>query len=150
MPGWNVGCSVVETVLSSTFECLYNQTCIDSLLNILPTGLPSFSYQMNISAINVSNKNHFKRNTPIQNIADELFIEEWQNNSFYSSFYNQCAPIYCSYKTKRNDYVIFTISKVLGLYGGLTFALQFTVPLVVKIIYIIRNKCRRNTVTPNG
>jgi hypothetical protein len=150
MPGWNVGCSVVETVLSSTFECLYNQTCIDSLLNILPTGLPSFSYQMNISAINVSNKNHFKRNTPIQNIADELFIEEWQNNSFYSSFYNQCAPIYCSYKTKRNDYVIFTISKVLGLYGGLTFALQFTVPLVVKIIYIIRNKCRRSRVTPNG
>jgi hypothetical protein len=101
-------------------------------------------------ALNFSNDNHFKRNTLIQNIADELFVEEWKNNSFYSSFYNQCAPIYCSYKTKKDDYVIYTISKVLGLYGGLTFALRFTIPFVIKIIFQIRNKCRRNTVTPNG
>jgi hypothetical protein len=150
MPGWNVGCSVVETVLSSTFECLYNQTCIDLLLNFSQIGLPSSSYRMNISAINVSNENHFKRNTPIQNIVDELFVEKWQINSFYSTFYNQCAPIYCSYKTKKNDYVFFTISKVLGLYGGLTFALRFTIPIVVELIFKIRNKCRRNIVTTNG
>lgn len=32
MPGWNVACSPVETLLRSTFECLSNQTSIDTLI----------------------------------------------------------------------------------------------------------------------
>lgn len=28
VPGWNVGCSIVETLLRSTMECFYNSTCI--------------------------------------------------------------------------------------------------------------------------
>jgi hypothetical protein len=29
IPGWNVGCSVFDTLLHSIFECFYNQACID-------------------------------------------------------------------------------------------------------------------------
>ncbi len=29
IPDWNVGCSVFDTLLHSTFECFYNQTSID-------------------------------------------------------------------------------------------------------------------------
>jgi hypothetical protein len=145
MPGWNIGCSVVDTVLHSTFECLYNQSCINSLLFHF-----NGSSRINISAINSSIESRFKRNTRIQNIANQLFVEEWKINSNYSSFYNQCSPISCSYKNERDDYLIYTVSKILGLYGGLTVTLQFTTPLIIKIIFQIRNRCRRNRVTPIG
>jgi hypothetical protein len=145
MPGWNIGCSVVETLLNSTFECLYNQSCINSLLFYF-----NGSSRINISAINSSIESRFKRNTRIQNIANQLFVEEWKINRNYSSFYNQCAPISCSYKNERDDYLVYTASKVLGLYGGLTVTLQFTTPLIIKIIFQIRNRCRRNRVTPIG
>ncbi|CAF0938760.1 unnamed protein product [Adineta ricciae] len=32
----------------------------------------------------------------------ELFVEEWKSMTFYSSFYNQCAPIYCSTYNQNN------------------------------------------------
>ncbi|CAF1476588.1 unnamed protein product [Adineta steineri] len=85
---------------------------------------------MNISAINSSIANRFKRNTFIQFIADKLFIEEWKINISYSLFYNQCAPVYCSYITQKDDYVIYIISKILGLYGGLTVSLRFVIPII--------------------
>ncbi|CAF1411290.1 unnamed protein product [Adineta ricciae] len=149
MPGWNIGCSVVETLLSSTLECLYNQKCVDLLVFYLTSELSIFPYRINMSAMNFSNESHFKPDIYIQNISDELFVEEWKHKTSYSSFYHQCAPIYCSYKTKKDDYIIYTISKVLGLCGGLTIALRFTIPLIIKIIFQIRKKCRRNTVKPN-
>ncbi|CAF1546591.1 unnamed protein product [Adineta steineri] len=89
MPEWNVVCSVVETLLQSLFECLYNQTCIDLLLYYVTTVTPRYSHRMNISAINSSIVSRFKRNTFIQIIADELFIEEWKINRSYSLFHSQ-------------------------------------------------------------
>ncbi|CAF1337681.1 unnamed protein product [Adineta steineri] len=149
MPGLHIGCSVVETLLYSTFECLYNQTCIDLLLNYATSVYDQFTYGMNISAIDSSIGSRFKTNTMIQILADELFIEEWKINSSYSLFYSQCAPIYCSYKTQKDDYAIYIISKILGLYGGLTVSLRFIIPLITKIIYNSIKRCRNNRINPN-
>ncbi|CAF1506958.1 unnamed protein product, partial [Adineta steineri] len=149
MPGLHIGCSVVDTLLYSTFECLYNQTCINLLLNYMPTVTNQYRYGMNISAINSSVISRFKTNTAIETIADELFIEEWKTNSYYSSFYNQCAPNYCSYKTQKDHYIIYTSSKILGLYGGLIVALRFIIPFITKIIFNILKRCQNNTITPN-
>ncbi|CAF1443707.1 unnamed protein product [Adineta steineri] len=85
----------------------------------------------------------------IQIIADELFIEEWKINSSYSLFYNQCAPIYRSYKTQKDDNAIYIISKILGLYGGLIVALHIVVPLTTRIIFNIIKRYRNNRITPN-
>ncbi|CAF1356750.1 unnamed protein product [Adineta steineri] len=149
MPGLHIGCSVVETLLYSTFECLYNQACINLLLNDITTVPNQYDYPMDILALNSSIVSRFKTNTLIQTIADELFIEEWKINSSYSLFYNQCAPIYCSYETQKDDYAIYIISKILGLYGGLTVSLRFIIPLITKIIFNIIKRCRNNRIIPN-
>ncbi|UJR18405.1 hypothetical protein I4U23_005310 [Adineta vaga] len=122
IPGWNIGCSVVDTLLQSTFECLYDQNCINSLLFHIKDDIFKSS-PINISAMNSSMKSRFKINTTIQNIADQLFIEDWKINSSYLSFYNQCVPIFCCYTIERDDYVSYTVFKILGLYGGLTIVL---------------------------
>ncbi|CAF4289798.1 unnamed protein product [Adineta steineri] len=149
MPGLHIGCSVVETLLQSTFECLYDQACINLLLNYITTVTNPYDYRMNILALNSSIVSRFKTNTMIQIIADELFIEEWKINSSYSLFYNQCAPAYCSYKIQKDDYAIYIISKILGLYGGLTVSLRFIIPFITKIIFNIIKRCRNNIIIPN-
>ncbi|CAF1424224.1 unnamed protein product [Adineta steineri] len=132
MPGWNIERSLVET-----------------LLYYITTASFQYTYRMNISDINSSTVSHFETNTLIQTISDELFIEEWKINSSHSLFYSQCAPIYCAYKTQQNDNAIYIISKILGLYGGLTVSLRFIIPLITKIIFNIIKRCRNNRNIPN-
>ncbi|CAF1541349.1 unnamed protein product [Adineta steineri] len=131
IPRWNIECSVVETLLQSTFKCLYNQTYIDLLLYYATSVYDQYT------------------NTLIQTIADELFIEEWKTNSYYSSFYNQCAPDYCSYKTQKDDYAIYIISQVLDLYGGFTVSLRYIISIITKIIFNNIKRCQNNRIIPN-
>ncbi|CAF1412710.1 unnamed protein product [Adineta ricciae] len=148
IPGWNVGCSVVETVLRSTLECFYDQTCIDSLIYAAITDKPAIYYHMNISAMHYSNKSRFRKDSFIQSLIDELFVEKWNIKTYYSSFYNACDPIYCSYTIQKDDYYMYSASRVLGLYGGLTVILRVIVPLLVKLFYKMKNVCNRNQVVP--
>lgn len=147
IPGWNIGCSVVETLLRSTFDFLYNQTSINLLLYYATTVITRYPYRINISAINSTNESRFKKNTIIEDISNELFVEKWNIDISYSAFYNQCSPIYCSYEIEKENF-IYIISKILGLYGGLTIALRFIVQVVTAIIFKIQDQCRRNTVIP--
>ncbi|UJR20229.1 hypothetical protein I4U23_023360 [Adineta vaga] len=120
----------------------------DSLLFYATTVPNRYPYKINISAMNSSKASRFKQDTFIQIIANELFVEEWKFNRYYSSFYTACAPLYCSYTIRKEDYYMYTASRILGLYGGLTIVLRLTVSLIVKIIFKIRNQCQRNEVTP--
>ncbi|CAF0758693.1 unnamed protein product [Adineta ricciae] len=147
MPGLNIGCSAVETLLRSTLECLYEQKCIDSLIRHIAANSGG-NPRINMSSINSSMSSRFQKNTSIKYIIDELFIEDWYINSSYSSFYNQCAPVTCSYKIQVDDYVIYTTSKILGFYGGLTITLRFSIPIIVGLIFQLRDRGRRNTINP--
>ncbi|UJR08052.1 hypothetical protein I4U23_012329 [Adineta vaga] len=150
IPGWKIGCSVVETVLRSTLQCFYDQICLNSLVFHIQTYTWQHSDLINISAMNFSNKSHFKRETIIEKIADQLFIEEWIVNTSYLTFYNQCNIQECWYTMEKDDYITYTISNILGLYGGLTIALRFSIPYLIQILFKIRDRCRTNTVTSNG
>jgi hypothetical protein len=148
MPGFYVGCSVVETLLRSTLECLYNQTCIDLLhkygttVDLLPL-IP-----VNVTAMNVTLPSIFQPNTTINDIVNALFVEQWLINVSYPAFYNQCAPIYCSYTFKTRSSFLFIVSQILGLYGGLTVSLQIIIPYIVRLAFKIKDRCCPNMITP--
>lgn len=150
IPGFNVGCSPVKTLLQSTLECFYNQTCTDLVLyyaTIDLIGEGDIHSFVNVSAMDSTRASRFKTDILIQELVDELFVEEWQTNISYSSFYNKCAIAYCSYEVERPHNFIYIVSKIIGLYGGLSVALRFIVPHINKIAFVIRNRCRRNTVS---
>ena len=146
MPGWNVGCSPVETLLRSTLECLYNQTCVDTLMHHASTVEEVFPLTINIEAMNSTISSRFNANTGIQEIVDALFVEKWLINISYASFYKQCAPAYCSYTFNRRNNLLYIVSTILGLYGGLTTSFRFLIPLIIKIAFKIRNLCCNNRV----
>lgn len=143
IPGWNVGCSVVETLLRSTLECFYNQTCIDMLNYYIGTIRPKSYNRVNVTAMNYTTSSRFQINTLVHDIVDELFIEEWQISVSYAAFYEQCNLNHCLYsKSKRNGF-IYVISSILGLSGGLAATLRFIIPYSIDLVLKIRNLCCR-------
>ena len=148
MPGWNVGCSTVETLLYSTLECLYNQTCINLLIYYATTVNISYPRAINVSAMKSNLSSRFPINARIGDIVDALFVEQWQINVSYATFYNQCAPIYCSYTIEKHNSFLNIVLTLLRLYGGLAVGLHFIVPRLLKLALKIRDRCFVNRVTP--
>ncbi|CAF4711947.1 unnamed protein product, partial [Rotaria sp. Silwood1] len=97
MPGINVSCSVVETLMQSTFECLYNQTCIDEFQHYATTVPIVISNATNVTAMKSMLSSRFSSHIAIRDIVGALFIEKLQINFSYSAFYQRCTPAYCSY-----------------------------------------------------
>lgn len=148
MPGWHIGCSPVETLLRSTLECFYNQTCIDTLIHYASTIEEVFPDNIHILTMNSTLLSRFKTDSVIEEIVEALFVEQWQINMTYSSFYNQCLPMYCTYTFKKRNSFVYKVSEILGLYGGLTMSLRFIVPYLIAVAFKTRNYCHRNAVIP--
>jgi hypothetical protein len=60
-------------------------------------------------------------------------IEEWNVLMMYETYYNECQPIQCSYKVARKNDVIYIVTTLFGIAGGLTTTLKLIVPRLVKL-----------------
>ena len=125
--GFSAGCMPMDSILQSTLECFYSQSCLEELLSFFPTN-------ETFTAMNVSIPTHFKPTSTIEVIVDELMVEEWMTNISYEMYYTQCAPVVCTYlKVERHDY-LYVLTKVIGSLGGLTLTLNFIVPTLVDFV----------------
>ena len=74
----------------------------------------------------------FKPNTPIKLLIDNQMVERWRDQTNFGGYYSSCAPSKCTYTVVRYNSFAYMISLLIGLYGGLTVALRFMVPFIVK------------------
>jgi hypothetical protein len=120
------GCYAVESLLQSTLECLFDQVCVDNLLQ--------FFAKTNTSDIDILliNQTRFHPKTLIETLVNELFIEQWLTTSSFSAYYNQCFPIACTYTFVQRNSIAYGLTTLIGLYGGLTVILRFCVPHVIQ------------------
>jgi hypothetical protein len=132
--GYLVGCTPLESLLRSSIECLYEQTCLDLLTAYLNLSLPV------LVPLNIS-ETHFSQTDTIESITQQMFIETCSSNVSYNQFFEQCHPLSCSVTpTKRNSFIT-VVTTLLSLYGGLTTALKLVVPFFVFSIYkLIRRR----------
>jgi len=144
MTGWNVGCSSLETLLRSTFQCLYNQTCIDILQSHFLDENQVYKV-VNVTSMNSSLPSRFQTNTYIVDIIDELFVEEWTININYSLFYQQCSPTHCSFIIRKSNTFLYILTQILAFYGGLTVSLRFIIPYIIQLASRIRIYVTRAT-----
>ena len=148
VPGWNVGCSVANTLTGSTLECLHDQACIDELTNYLTVLEADAFGDIDVIAMNPSMTSRFLPNTPIQNIINELFVERWYINASYAAFYWQCAPTHCLYSVEERKNALYVASQILGLYGGLTVSIRFIIPHITALFFKVKRHFGINTVHP--
>ena len=131
------GCSVIDGVRQSTFECFYNESCLQKLNNIL---------QLNLHQLYM-NESAYLPNQTIDNILSQQFEKGLYITSDYPTYFKLCAPSICQYSfIERND-ALYVFTALLGLYGGLTAALKLIVWYSLYVYRIVFRRCRR-TIEP--
>ncbi len=146
--GMKMGCTPSESFRASTLECFYNQSCINLILQ----------YTNNINRINSTDSlnalsiatSRFLINTTIAELINDLFIEEWKTTVNYTLYFEQYSPSSCSYTYIQQFNVLYIVSLLLGLQGGLAIVLQWICPKIVRIIFEVYQyrKKRINTIHP--
>ncbi|CAF2716423.1 unnamed protein product [Rotaria sp. Silwood2] len=155
IPGLYLGCYIIDSLLLSTFECLYEKNCIRLLIdnyNFDVVGLVR-SLEENVAQIQpLQHENsRFYPNTTISEIVSEAFVEDWINSTNYTSYYKRCAPSQCTYTVQKRVNIDILII-MLGFYGGLTVILQIILPLLVGIFlqeWSKRKQKSNSTANPN-
>jgi hypothetical protein len=135
IPGLFTGCLLVEAMRQSNLQCLYNQTCLNQIKNYTRPSIPSSA-----KALDISIRSRYNVSTNISEILANLMVETWIENISYSGYYNQCQPVQCTYTTVGKNSVIYIVTALFGLCGGLCKALYFLIPNIVKIIRRRRGK----------
>ncbi|CAF1186813.1 unnamed protein product [Adineta steineri] len=133
IPGISTGCFPGFTLLSSTLECFYNQTCVDKLISNFPTS-------EKFKAMIINNESLYEPTSTVQAIVDNLMIETWILNISYDKYYSECAPSSCTYlKITRRDFV-HVLKKLISLLSSLTLILGLIIPLVIRFIMKRRDR----------
>ncbi|CAF3889918.1 unnamed protein product [Rotaria sp. Silwood1] len=135
IPGMSHSCLPVNTILLSSLECFYNQTCLNNLVSLLPT-------TVNFTVISELEQSRYKLNSTIQTIIDNLMIEEWVTDISYKKYYEQCAPISCTYfKNDKYDWK-FVLTQLIGLLASIITVCSF---IIQKIVKFVRRRPSQNT-----
>ncbi len=122
-----IGCYTIESLLQSSLKCFYDQWCIDKVESYI------VSVPMTVVALDESVPSLYSVDSTIQELVDNLMIEEWNVLMMYETYYNECQPIQCSYKVARKNDVIYIVTTLFGIAGGLTTTLKLIVPRLVKL-----------------
>ncbi|CAF0930761.1 unnamed protein product, partial [Adineta steineri] len=145
VPGLYTGCYIIESLLQSSLQCFYNQTCINKLQSYFQV-----SSLMNVTALDISLPSQFLENSTITDLLEQLMVEKWNSSSIYENYYSECQPSSCSYTISTKNSVIYIVTTLIGLVGGLITVLKLMVPYLVEFIMVCIKKCkgRRATITP--
>ncbi|CAF1375969.1 unnamed protein product [Adineta steineri] len=127
--GYLVGCTPLESLLQSTLECFYEQSCVDLLGIYLNISLPNSTIPL------YKNETRFSATDTIDSIAQQMFVETCSSNVSYNQYFEQCKPDSCSVTLFESGSFIIVVTTILGLYGGLTTFLKLIVPFLVFSTY---------------
>jgi hypothetical protein len=129
VPGLYFGCFIIESLLQSTLECFYNQTCVRELRSYLLSNV-----QITLTALNSSLPTQYSINSTIEELLDQLMVEQWNLSQFYDNYYNECQPAQCTYAHQAKNDIIYIVTTLVGLLGGLITVLKLVVPRLIKFI----------------
>ncbi|CAF1007600.1 unnamed protein product [Adineta steineri] len=127
--GYLVGCTPLESLLQSTIECLYEQSCVDLLGIYLNMSLPNSTIPL------YKNETRFSATDTVDSIVQQMFVETCSSNVSYNQYFEQCKPDSCSVTLFESGSFIIIVTTILGLYGGLTTFLKLVVPFFVFSTY---------------
>lgn len=146
IPGLVKSCTTFESHANHDLRCFVNQTCVDMVISMynvdMPRRLPLPAETRAIKAIDISNTSVYT-NTDTFAIIFQKMLEGWESEVSFERYYNYCAPDTCTYKyTSRWD-LIYVVSTVFSLIGGLVVTFRLLIPIVAHILWWIVEEWRR-------
>ena len=152
IPGLVLSCLPIDSLLLSTFECFYNQSCIQMLFD-----WRLFSFEtlyeplsLNVTPLDSNLPSQYLPKTKLEDIVSQLLIEEWIVDSVVAVHYEHCQPKVCTYTYVARFEVIYVITTVIGLFGGLSVILRLIIPLTIKIIMQQKERRRQLRIEPKN
>lgn len=125
-------------------RCFFDIDCIDNLANSLSL--------FNINATDIVLKDFIEtRYQPISSllqILSNLMVEQWNNQTSYNNYFNQCKPSHCTATFIQRGNLLYIITTLIGLIGGFIKVYRFIIPILVKvtirtIIPFLQKRCKR-------
>jgi len=108
------------------------------------------SLQLSSNTSSLSNSTSvYQVTTALQEILSNLMIEQWNNQTFYQDYFNQCQPNACTVTYVQRGNVPYIITTMTGLIGGLTKVYKFVVPLLIRLIFSVINRLKRKKLVNN-
>lgn len=136
-----IRCFPIDSVLTSTLECWYNQTCLS-----IVRGAYAFANVTNladVSPLDAHAISRFPINTTMNTLVNELLLENWTTIISFKDFYKSCAPASCSYTVEERFDILFIVITTLSFYSGLAKGLRLISPLIILLALIIVRKYRK-------
>ncbi|CAF3918063.1 unnamed protein product [Adineta steineri] len=128
VPSMFLGCTSIDSLLLSTLTCLYNQSCIQFLLDWRSFGLSVKTLDSrgtNTTALNPDLPSRFMPNSTFEPLVLNMFIENWTLSNNYSTYYTTCNPDSCTY-TYDQRYALVAAITVLIAFGIIIFFTSFS------------------------
>ncbi|UJR38740.1 hypothetical protein I4U23_031405 [Adineta vaga] len=135
IPGLFVGCFSVQSVLQSSFECFYNETCLDMIQTMIHSNRSIHTIPLNQS------QTRHALNSSIELIFNDLMLEKWGEKIEFDRYYEKCAPISCVFTTTKHSDLVYIITSVIALFGGVSITLKILTSFLVRWV---RNRSRPN------
>ena len=131
--------------MQSDLRCFYDDLCLQQFKN-------SLQISSNTSSLSTSGS-VYQVTTTLLEIFSNLMIEQWNNKTVYENYFNQCQPKECTVVYVSRGNIVYIITTMTGLIGGLTKVYMFVVPLLVKLVFSLVERFKRkiqvtNRVTP--
>ena len=124
---------MVEAVLQSDINCLFHVDCLQQLVDSLN--------MTNITVSNIvlnSTSSRYQTNSILLEIFSNMMLEEWNSQISYEKYFSICNVSVCTVTYVNVGNVIYIITTIIGLIGGLTKVHRFGLLLLAKIISSIK------------
>ena len=131
--GFKMGCTPTESFLSSTLECLYDISCINLVQEQIDYNPSTNTTYIPVDVL--KNSSQYPPETTILNLVNHLFIENWTTAINYSAYFDLCSPASCSYTYVQQFNSLYTVTFILGLYGGLNVVLKWMCPTIIYLLF---------------
>ncbi|CAF4110386.1 unnamed protein product, partial [Adineta steineri] len=143
--GWIRGCLAIDSLLLSTLQCLYEDSdCFPLLLSYIRKYENSGQPSLIIQPLVYNPMSRFSPNATVSTMFKEMMIEQWNRSSSYQSFYESCAPIYCTYSKKiRTENFGGVVIKLIATTGGIVALLRIVTPYLIKFIVRLLTICKK-------
>ena len=123
--GFVAGCYPIESLLKSTLQCLFDTSCLSKILDYV-----SHDHSIDFTPLN-SSQTKFSPQSTVDSLLGNLLVENWSDDVSFEKYYEQCAPILCTYTVNQQVTFLYIITQLLGFYGGLTVVLRLLIPRIV-------------------
>ena len=139
VPGFRVGCTPYYALAQSTLECLFNATCINTTAHWI-SNLPSSSWP---KPLNSSLPSKYSVSEEMTTIYDQMMTDTWKITKQFSSYYALCAPTECTYTYIGRFDLLYLVTMLTGLFGGLIATLRLISPFLIQVYYHFRTLCTK-------